>query len=260
MRIKSEFTKYDLYEILRTKDEIAFHLPPACLFDDFDDLLKFIEDYKKVILRPVDDSEGRGVCILEKQENNYKITDCRRKKQIILTLSGTDELRNYFKGTDNKLDKYIFQKLIKSLKLEQVIFDIRVVMCKSIKNEWICGELEYEAGESKILLTNANSDSYLESMSKIIQKAYPLKFDFIKTIRDVKRLCASTCEAISSAIECHENIEFQVAIDENNKPWFVEINLFQSMKKFKVADFETYILSKGRPLLYYTSLFGFGNM
>lgn len=260
MRIKSGLTKYDLYQILSAKAELAYYFPPAGVFNDFEELLKFVKSHEKVILKPVDESEGRGICILEQQGENFKITDCRRKKQIKLTLSGVEELKNFFKDTENKFNKFIFQKLIKSPKIEQSFFDVRVVMEKHIHGDWRCIELEYSIGKDKFLLTNVYKELYQTSLSEAIKKTYPLKFDFLKVVKQIKKLCASTSEIIGDILEYDDDIEFEVAIDEDNKPWFVAINLVQCMKKFKVVDYFTYEPGKGTKLLYSTTLYEFGNI
>ena len=250
MGIKNGFTKYDLYQILRTKGELAYHLPPAEVFNDFEDVLIFIEDYKKVILKPIDSSSGKGVCIVEKRENNFKITDCRRRKQTRMIMYSIEELREFFKSTENKLDKYIIQKLIKSIRIEQAAFDLRVVMKRGLKGDWKCGELEYRVGENNFLLTNVGREAYPAALGEAMEKAYPLKFDFIKAINEVRKLCERTCEAINGVIEYHNDIEFEVAIDEDNKPWFIDINLSECMKKFKYVDYNTYLSARGMTLLY----------
>ncbi len=237
---KSEFTKYDLYQIISAKDELACYLPPAGVFNDFQEILKFIIDYKKVILKPVDASAGRSICTIEKLEDNFKITDYRKQRYTKLMLSGVEELRNFFKSTENSTEKYIIQKLIKSAKIEQSVFDMRIVMKKSLKDEWECGELEYTLGNSKILITNESKEGYPNSLRKAIQKNYPLKFDFYKVVKQVKKLCERICEVISLAIDYENQFEFEIAIDENSKPWFVEINLFECTKKFKILDYATY--------------------
>jgi hypothetical protein len=257
---KSEFTKYDLYQILSTKDDLAYHLPPTGFFDDFQDVLDFIEDYKKVTLRLVDSSRERGLCIVEKLEDNFRITDCRKSRNASMKLSTIEELRSFLKGTENNFNEYIIQKLIKSAKIEQSIFDIRVVMKKDSKGDWKCGELEYTVGGKSFLLTNVNKEAYIDLLSEEIKRAYPLKFDFLKSIKDVKKLCGRTCEAVSDNIEWDCDMEFKLAIDEDNKLWFIEINLFEAMKKFKVVDYSTYLSLKRIPLLYSTQLYKFASI
>jgi hypothetical protein len=250
MGIENEFTKYELYQILSTKSELAYHLPPAGLFNDFEDVLKFIEANKKVVLKPVDSSSRNRIFIVEKCESDFKITDYRRKRQIRMSMYNVDELREFFKSTENKLDKYIIQKQIKSIRIEQAGFDLRVVMKRGLKGDWRCGELEYKVGGNNFLLTNVERDVYPAALGEVMKKTYPLKFDFIKSIKKVRKLCETTCETISGIIEQDNDIEFEVAIDEDNKLWFVDINLSECLKKFKAVDYNTYFSARGTALLY----------
>jgi hypothetical protein len=250
MGIKSEFTKYELYKMLSTKDELAFHLPPTGVLNDFEDVLKFIKNYKKIILKPINTSSRKGILIVEKRENNFEITDCRWKKQIRRIVYSIEELREFFNGAENKLDKYIIQKLIKSIRIEQAVFDLRIVMKRGSKGDWKCRELEYTVGGNNFLLTNVNREAYPAALGEAMKKNYPLKFDFTNAVKEVRKLCERTCEAIGSMTESDNDIEFEVAIDEDNKPWFTEINLSECMKKFKVVDYNTYLPTRGMTLLY----------
>jgi hypothetical protein len=250
MGIKGEFTKYELYQMLKTKDEFAYHLPPMGLLNDFEDVLIFMKNYKRIILKPIDTSSKKEILIVEKFENNFKITDCRRKKQIKRIVCSVEELREFFKATENKLNKYIIQKLIKSIRIEQAIFDLRIVMKRGLKGDWKCGELEYTVGGNNFLLTNACKEAYPAVLGEAMKKNYPLKFDFTKAVKEVRKLCERTCEAIGSMTESDNDIEFEVAIDEDNKAWLTEINLSECMKKFKAIDYNTYLSARGITLLY----------
>lgn len=260
MGIKSEFTKYDLYQILRTKDDLAYFLPPTVIFENFEDALEFIEYYKKVVLRPIYGSAGGGVCIVERCEENYKITDCRRKRHISLKLHSVDELKSFFKNTFDSIDKYMLQKLIKSVKIEQSVFDFRVVMKKSSRGSWKCFELEYTAGGNNFLVINKYRDDRLAVLNEAVQKNYPLKFDFKEAIDQVKKLCTRICSNIDSTLEYEEGVEFEIAIDEAHKPWFIEIDLLKCIKKFEAVDYTTYFSEKSVPLLYSIPQYSFINM
>lgn len=257
MGIKSEFTKYDLYEIISSKDDLAYYLPPTGLFNDFEDTLRFIEDYKKVILRPIHISRGSEGCIIEKFDDNFKITDFRHQKQTKLILSSVEELKSFFDSNENELNKYIVQKLIKSVRIEQASSDVIVVMKKGSKSDWYCSEIEYRAGGSSFLLMNICNEQYAGPISDTIKKSYPLKFDFMKIIKEIDMLCIKTCKTIESIIENQNDIKFEIAIDEENKPWFIGIDIIKSMKKFKVIDYNIYSSFKNTPLLYSISLYRF---
>jgi hypothetical protein len=259
MGIKSEVTKYDLYQIISSKDDLARHIPPTGLFDDLDDVISFIEDYGKVILRPINYSKGEGMLIIEKLNDNFKITDCRRKSQVKSILDGVEELKSFFKKSENNLHDFLFQKLIKSVRIEQSPFDLKVVMKKGLQGCWECGEMEYTIGGKHFLLMNVYKEVYPALLSEALKKTYPLKFDFHKIIRKINKLCIITCETIDSRMDYSGNVEFKIAIDEENKPWFLEINLIKTMKKFKIVDYNAYSSIKGSSILYSTSAFCFEN-
>jgi hypothetical protein len=259
MGIKSEVTKYDLYQIISSKDDLACHIPPTGFFDDLDDVINFIEEYRKVILKPLEAASAEEMLIIEKLNDNFRITDCRRKSHIKLLLDGIEELKNFLNRSEYNLNNYLFQKLIKSIRIEQPPFDLKVVMKKGLHGCWQLGEMEYTVGGKNFLLTNILKESCPALLREVAKKTYPLKFDFYKIIKKLNKLCINTCETIDTMMAYSGDVEFEIAIDEDNKLWLVEVNLIKSMKKFKVVDYSAYSSTRGSSILYSAAAFSFEN-
>jgi hypothetical protein len=258
MQIKNGFTKYDLYEIVSNKSELAQSLPPAQLFSDFNDMISFIEKYGKVILKPLNYYNEERICIIEKLESSFKITDCRGKKNIRLSLESIEELRNYLKSNETEFEEYIIQKHIKLAKIEETPFDIRTVMKKTALDKWNIKGFECRVGGSNFLFNNICKESFAP-LNEAVKKYYPLHFNFGKKVNEIYELCLKACSVIDECVDYSEELRFDIAIDEENKIWIMDINMVDSLKRFFVVDYNTYLSIKYTPLLYNVSAYNSKN-
>ncbi|ERI92560.1 hypothetical protein HMPREF1982_02168 [Clostridiales bacterium oral taxon 876 str. F0540] len=258
MGIKNRVTKYDLYEIISDREELSQFLPPAQVFEDFAQLIEFINRYEKIVLKPQNICE-KNICIIEKLGENYKITDCRKKNKFKSILTSAKDLENYLSRSEENYNNYILQKYIKPAKVEEDLFDLRVMMKKITKGDWNLKDIEYSVAGNDFLFTNVMNKNFNLPLNKAVKSYYPLHFDLKETIDKANRLCLKACKAIEEAANFSEEIGFDIGIDEENKLWLVEINVFDSFKKFSVVDYKTYLSMNYTPLLYTVSAYNFNN-
>jgi hypothetical protein len=124
------FTKMELYDYLNTQKDMKKYLPPTELSLSYEQVSKFIGRYRKVILKPLDLSRGRGICIIEKYDAFYRITDYRRRYPTASTLKGPRDLEQFFKLNPGFFHKYLIQQYLNLARIGSSVFDIRVVMQK----------------------------------------------------------------------------------------------------------------------------------
>lgn len=250
MEIKNGVTKYDLYEILNSSSELAEHLPPAQMVCDFNDILEFIERFEKVVLKQITSYNEERVFIIERQENNFKITDYTKKKSSKLTLENTEELQDFFQRNKSYLQNCVIQRYIKPAKIEETTFDMRIIMKKATEGKWNMNGVECRVGGNNFLFTNVYKYDFYLPLNEVIKKYYPLHFSLSKKITEINELCIKACNIIDDFIDGAQKISFDTAIDEETKVWFMEIRMLENLKKFFVADYNTYLSIKYIPLLY----------
>ncbi|MBL4936826.1 YheC/YheD family protein [Clostridium sp. YIM B02515] len=258
MGIKNRVTKYDLYEIISDREELSQFLPPAQIFEDFEQFMEFIERYEKIVLKPQNISE-KNICIIEKLGDNFRVTDCRRKKKIKSILTSEVDLESYLNKLEENYKNYILQKYIKLAKVEEDLFDLRFVMKKITQGDWNLKGIEYSVAGNNFVFTNVLNRNFKFHLKEAVKSYYPLHFDLNETMNKANRLCLKACKAIEEASNYSEELGFDIGIDEENKLWLVEINIFDSFKKFSVVDYKTYLSVDYTPLLYTVSAYNFNN-
>ena len=66
---------------------------------------------KRVILKPIGLSRGRGICIIRKMNDSYRIDDYRRKDPKLITLKDNMGLEKFFSENKGFFNRYLIQTL-----------------------------------------------------------------------------------------------------------------------------------------------------
>lgn len=250
------FTKFDLYSYIDKNRELRGHLPPTQLTQDVDQVFEFIEEQSSVILKPIDLSRGRGIVIIEKSEDSYKITDYRLMLPVV-TVCKESALRNFL--TENKalFNKYLMQKFLTLAAIDNCPFDIRIVMQKNAGKLWRCSGIECRVSKKGSHITNISRGGYALSLDKAIQLSFG---ECSKAFSErIINFCRMFCNYMDRTGEHFSEFGIDVALDREQNLWLIEANVFPSFKGFKKMDMETYYNIRYTPLLYALSLTGFGD-
>lgn len=245
------FTKMELYTQLLPDKELQKILPPTELSLNFEQVAQFIERYQKVILKPIDLSRGRGMCIIEKFDSVYQVTDYRYKRQITSYLSGQNALEQFFNLNPSFFHKYLIQKYLNLAKIGTSIFDIRVVMQKRKGGFWGCTGIECRAS-SNSHLTNISRGGFALTLPDALEQAFGRHTEGLAD--NIVRYCRMVCERLDQTGRHFGELGLDIAVDQNRTIWLIEANVFPSFKGFKKTDHATYLAIRYAPLLYALSL------
>lgn len=250
------FSKMELYTQLSPDEELRKILPETELSLNFEQIAKFISRNQKVILKPVDLSRGRGMCIIERFDSFYQITDYRYKQQITSFLNGQDALEQFFNLNPTFFHNYLVQKYLNLAKIGSSIFDIRVVMQKRRGGLWGCTGIECRAS-SNSHLTNISRGGFALTLPDALEKAFG---GHTESLADkIVDYCRQVCERLDQIGHHFAELGLDIAVDENQTIWLIEANVFPSFKGFKRTDRDTYLAIRHAPLLYALSLTEFGD-
>jgi glutathione synthase/RimK-type ligase-like ATP-grasp enzyme len=253
------FTKYDLHEYLSKDEYFNKHVPSTEITASYSQIKSFIDTHKVAILKPVDLSRGRGICIIEKLSSGYKLNDYRSKDPQEISISDDKSLEKFFSTNQSFFDKYIIQKHISLAKINDSRFDIRVVMQKNEKFIWQCTGIECRVGGSNVLVTNISRGGYALTLEEALKLSFPSEPNHKMIIQQIDDLSKKLCHYLESMDKHFAELGMDIAIDIYKKLWIIEVNVFPSFKGFKKIDYDTYLAIRHTPLLYANALTEFGD-
>jgi len=249
------FSKYQLYEAVKNNGELNKYLPPTELSLSFDQVKRFIDCHSKVILKPINLSRGRGICIIEKIDNMYKITDYRYKQPVVSVHDDRKSLEEFFVLNKSLFDKYIIQKYLSLARVGNSLFDIRVIMQKRRIGIWDCTGIECRVSNNSHL-TNISRGGYALTLDEALQQAFSSDHEFIN--REIHDFCQKFCSYMDRMGEHFAEFGMDIAVDTDKNIWLIEANVFPSFKGFKKMDRQMYLSIRYAPMLYALSLTEFG--
>jgi glutathione synthase/RimK-type ligase-like ATP-grasp enzyme len=245
------FTKFEMYDFIKTNKELSGYLPPTQLLTNFEQVRRFIELYPKIILKPVDLSRGRGICVIERFDNSYKISDYRYKEPMISVLHDYGAFENFFTLNQNFFDKYIVQQYLSLARIGSSLYDVRVVMQKQKDKSWLCTGIECRVS-SNSLLTNISRGGYALTLDEALSKSFDSDYENLP--QQIKDFCLKFSLFMDTQDEHYAEFGIDVAVDINKNLWLIEANVFPSFKGFKLTDRQTYLAIRYTPLIYALSL------
>jgi glutathione synthase/RimK-type ligase-like ATP-grasp enzyme len=254
----ARFTKLHLYLYLVKNKTLFKYLPPTTFCKDYNLVKRFINRYENVILKPANLSRGRGICIINRVNGIYLVSDYRRKPNLEIAINNDEELQAFFERNTDLFKGYLIQKRLELAKVDDQPYDIRIVMQKEKPQEWKCNGIECRVAAKKSLLTNISQGGFALTIDEALERS----FNLTESQREDKKqelysLCLSLCEHLDKMGHHFAEFGIDIAIDEDGTMWIIEANVFPSFKGFKLMDYKTYLNIRYAPMLYAASLAGF---
>lgn len=250
------FNKFELYQYLNEDPLLRSYLPDTEVCSSIPQILEFLKKHKNIILKPVDLSRGRGICIIHTLPSCFKISDYREKTVKDYKLATYKSLILFLMRNKSFLSKYIVQKHIPLAKINGYPYDVRVVMQKTAKDKWDYMGIECRVSR-KSLVTNISRGGYAQSLENAIARSFK-GADYNEIRNRICELCDKLCTFIDKRTgEHYAEFGIDIAIDTEKRLWIIEVNVLPSFNGFKDIDYNLYNLILSNPLLYAASLSGF---
>jgi len=247
------FNKFELYQYLSEDPELSSYLPCTEVCSSIAQIYDFIKKHKNIILKPIDLSRGRGICIIQTIRSRFKITDLRKKVTDSSRLVDYKSLVFFLRSNKAFLNKYIMQELIPLAEINGHPYDIRVVMQKTARDKWEYMGIECRVSRSS-LITNISRGGYALTLKDAIAKSFEEE-DCNEIENKICILCDKLCTYIDKRTgEHYAEFGIDIALDAEKKLSIIEVNVMPSFNGFKAINPNLYKRILSNPLLYAVSL------
>ncbi|HCW04581.1 MAG TPA: hypothetical protein DGK91_08675 [Clostridium sp.] len=252
------FGKFYLYKHIKKRKTLVEYLPDTEVTVDYRQVKTFIDRVGHVILKPIYLSRGRGICIISKIEEGFKVSDYRYRDVKEFLLDNDEKLRDFFLENKDFFDSYLTQRYLEMAKVDGAPYDIRVVMQKNSRERWQCSGVECRVAAKKNLITNISRGGYALTLHEALKRSFDVEEKEREKIKeDVYDICFQLCKSLDRLDHHFGEFGIDIALDVQGKPWIIEANVFPSFKGFKKLDYDTYLGIRYTPMLYAAYLAGF---
>lgn len=218
--------KLSTYTLLKSNEETSKYVVDSFEYNNDDQLIKFIEKYNHVYLKPKGGSRSKGIFSIEKVDDiYYEISYKNTLLNTVLLRLNRKELLKIISQEIGKLGyerkDYILQKAIALAKFNNRSFEIRVIMQKNSNNIWVRTCMVARAAGRNEKFMNITTERDFKS-STVLTSCFGEKIETISN--ELRRVSKAVVEALDSKKIQVGELAVDFGIDNNNNIFIIELN------------------------------------
>ncbi|WP_019123206.1 YheC/YheD family protein [Brevibacillus massiliensis] len=232
----SQKNKWKKYLFLKQFEGLAPYLPKTRMLTEHN-FRKFIEEYGKVILKPVYGRGGRGVIQVSPLENHrYEIHREKKKKRFI----GKKWAYKYIKSKIGS-SPYMVQRRIPLAKVDNRPFDMRIIVQrKKHSDTWvITAKAAKVAGKGYIVTNNTRSKGKLLHVESALHRSSLYGYSQHELLSRIEKVALRAARRLSLLFPHHRIYGLDMGVDRSGDIWIIETNLFPAMSHFRKLGDQT---------------------
>lgn len=245
--------KWNVQKKLEENPELSYYIPQTILYNNISDLIKMLNSYNMVFLKPINGTGGRGILKIERLSNNtFHVQGRDRSRKIITPRKITNHnLRGFIQNWTSSYDSYLIQQGIPIQLSNGRVHDYRLLVQKDGYGNWKVTGCAGRIGASRSVTSNLHGGGTAVSMEALLTRFVDHNVDVVDIQKEVNTLGIKIAKHLenSSSVLCELAVD--IAIDRNGNIWIIEINPKPAREVFKeIGELEIYRTSIRRPLEY----------
>ncbi|SCW46975.1 YheC/D like ATP-grasp [Paenibacillus tianmuensis] len=226
--------KWLKYRFLKKYEQLAPYVPGTKLMSK-SALWKLISKYRRVILKPVRGSRGRGIIQVSSIGGH---TYALHFENVKINIQGKE---NTYKYIQKKIGstRYMIQRRIARPTIGGCPFDMRVIIQrKENSRKWkVTAKIAKVAGRGYVVSNNERSKGRLLPVKTAIRKSTIHHLSSTRLQSKMKRVSLRAARRLRGLFPRHRIYGLDVGFDLKGHPWIIEANLYPSMSHFlKLKD------------------------
>ncbi|MFC5703165.1 YheC/YheD family protein [Cohnella faecalis] len=229
MRIQRVLSKWAKTETLLKDPAVAEYVPVTSHFNRLT-VKELLDRFEMIYVKPVQGTFGKGVIRLEKRTEGaapYFFQSGEKKYEFL----SFDEMYDRLVAVKRKRS-YLAQQGIPLLKHKGRRFDLRSMVQKNPANRWETTGLIGRLGHPRKIVTNYHSGGTPLPIERLLATHVP---DHVlpSYLNGIRKLSVQVAASLEKRYPRIKEIGIDFAIDEQLKPWILEVNTLPDPYIFK---------------------------
>ncbi|MEH7417746.1 YheC/YheD family protein [Neobacillus drentensis] len=238
--------KLELYQALRTT-ALSSYLPFTQAVSDVESVITELKRKKKIILKPINGSQGYGIYYLKRNEKTIHVKT-EKQKRIISRIFPNEAKLIQWLTLLFKQHQYLLQPYLELSNNEYKPFDIRILLQKTELGIWGEQGRGIRIGTTGGILSNLAAGGSVMNFKDWLVSLPPAKAEYIR--QELNYILNCLPAALESAFMPLFEIGVDIGIAKDGSIWILDINSKPGRKVLLSARPELQESLYTKPLLY----------
>ncbi|MBP2076160.1 YheC/YheD family protein [Oceanobacillus polygoni] len=210
-------SKIQLQDILKNDQKFSQLIIPTHNVTKSDDLIHYLNAYSSIVLKPLNGIRGRGVYILNKNNDHYTVGFKTIERQM-----DENQIATFFED-EIKGKSYILQKYIQSRTVYGDPFDCRVHVEKGEDGKWHSAKNYIRIGIGQKVISNVNQGGGVSDPKPFLKANFGEKWTEIN--KNLKKIALTLPYKIEELRGTHiMSLGMDIGIDKDGQLYLFEVN------------------------------------
>ncbi|MDC3416585.1 YheC/YheD family protein [Aquibacillus salsiterrae] len=210
-------SKLSVFYKIKKSNQFTEYLIPYKKVSSPNTVIDYLEEYGKVVVKPVTGHQGEGIHFIQKIEKNYLFDNQKQQEEI-----SKQELEQRINDLLQK-NKWIVQKYITSFTKAGMPFDIRLHVQKNSEGKWSIMVIYPRVSLGKSIASNLRKGARMSFFDDFLEQEYGDRALNMKKYIEVFALQFS--DFFESLYPySFDELGIDIGLDEEGKIWLYEVN------------------------------------
>jgi hypothetical protein len=238
--------KLELYQALKSTT-LSSYLPSTQAVLSIESILSELTLRKKIILKPINGSQGYGIYYLKKNEKTIHVKT-EKQKRIISRIFPNEAKLTHWLTLLIKQRNYLLQPYLELSNKENKPFDIRILLQKNELGVWGEQGRGVRIGTTGGLLSNLAAGGSVINFKEWLVSLPPAKGEYLQ--QELKFILTSLPSTLEKAFMPLFEIGVDIGIAKDGSIWILDINSKPGRKVILSTNPELQDSLYTKPLLY----------
>lgn len=192
------FNKREMDQILRTDDELTSFLPNTLTLWEPNTVLRWLEQYEGVFIKPIGGSFGEGICRATKINGHYQLETRDGSGLHALTFMRPEDCVEACRTRMGNMP-FIVQEAIPLAKYEGCKTDFRVHIHRLTDHEWKVAGIGAKVGHPEGITTHVHSGGRVEDGEFVLRSWYGDRVDAVRN--EIEQTASLISKKLSSGLD-----------------------------------------------------------
>lgn len=212
--------KLDLYHALK-ETTLSSYLPATKAVLTPESILHELTALKKVVLKPINGSQGYGIYYLKKNEKTYQVKTEKQKRIISRIFPNQAKLLQWLERLLIQR-KYLLQPYLELSNDKQQPFDIRILLQKNEKGGWGEQGRGIRIGSTGGILSNLSAGGSVISFNNWQSSLRPANSEYIR--QELDYILSKLPPILEKEFVPLFEIGVDIGVAKNGSIWILDIN------------------------------------